>query len=60
MNRSDYLALDPGYLGDDGCVRLGELPFTLVNVASKILVWIITRWAELLYKTTNHGANMQL
>ena len=60
MNKRDYLALDLVYLGDDGCVRFGELPFTLVNVASKILVWIITSWAEFLYKTTNHGANTQL
>lgn len=43
------------YLGDDGCVRFRELPFTVINLASKIPVWIITRWTEFLYKTiTKH------
>lgn len=49
------------YLGDDGCVRFRELPFTVINVASKILVWIITRWTEFLYKTiTKHCENILL
>lgn len=49
------------YLGDDGSVRFCELPFTVINVASKILVWIITRWTEFLYKTrTKHRENIPL
>ena len=54
-----YYTLDCIYLCYDGCVGLGELPFTLVNITSEILVWIITRWAEFLYeRTTNCYTNI--